>query len=174
VFPAFDAAGNMTYVQARYLDPDAVGRKYDNPSAALAPHPRLSYPIAVSDRPTLIVCEGIPDALTATQAGYPAVAMLGAQTPDDAVATRIANHATNHSLAVVVVCDPDPAGRLVADTVVPLLARHGVNAAGVTPPHGCDLNDWALIDPDWPQQLDQLPDIDGPVVGSIDAGVELT
>ena len=27
-FPAFDPAGNITYVQSRYLEPDVVGRKY--------------------------------------------------------------------------------------------------------------------------------------------------
>ena len=52
---------------------------------------------------TLLVCEGLPDALTASQAGFPAVALLGAQTPDESVAARLANYAANHGL------DPDDA-----------------------------------------------------------------
>ena len=46
--PVYGPAGNLTYVQARYLDPDTAGRKYDNPAAALAPHPRLAFPIATA------------------------------------------------------------------------------------------------------------------------------
>jgi DNA primase len=156
VFPAFDPAGNVTYVQARYLDSDTVGRKYDNPSAQLAPHPRRTHP--VNTPPThaalLVVCEGIPDALTAAQAGYRAVGLLGAQTPDDSVAARIANHATASGLDVVVMCDPDPAGRHVADVLVPLLGRHGAPATVLTPPAGVgDLNEWALTDPHWSARL---------------------
>ncbi|MCU1366247.1 MAG: zinc finger, CHC2-type, partial [Ilumatobacteraceae bacterium] len=47
-FPALNPAGRVTYVQARYLDPDATGRKYDNPAAALAPHPRLAFPVTTN------------------------------------------------------------------------------------------------------------------------------
>src|SRR4051794_30310411 len=65
VFPALDSAGNVVYAQARYLDTARTGRKYDNPAATLAPHPRLAYPAASgTDRQgVLLVCEGIPDAL---------------------------------------------------------------------------------------------------------------
>jgi DNA primase len=155
-FPAFDVVGEITYVQARYLHPDQVGRKYDNPSAALAPHPRLAYPVVSGEHRSglLAVCEGIPDALIATQAGYTAIALLGAQTPDESVAVRVADHAHRHNLDVALVCDPDPAGRRVADVLAPLLAAHGAEPLIVTPPDGLDLNAWALADPDWATQLD--------------------
>ena len=96
-FPTLDPAGNVTYVQARYLDPDATGRKYDNPAAALAPHPRLGFVAAPSliDTDHVLVCEGMPDALTAAQAGYRSVGLLGAQTPDESVAARLVNYADN-------------------------------------------------------------------------------
>ena len=42
-FPALGPTGQVTFVQARYLDVDAAGRKYDNPAAALAPNPRLTF-----------------------------------------------------------------------------------------------------------------------------------
>ena len=54
-FPAFGATGKVCFVQARYLDPDAAGRKYDNPAAALAPHPRIAFTRradGISDRPS--------------------------------------------------------------------------------------------------------------------------
>ena len=173
MFPAFDPAGNVTYVQARYLDPDGAGRKYDNPSAALAPHPRLAYPIGDGGRDRLLVCEGVPDALIATQARYRAVGLLGAHTPDESVAVRIANHARNHHLDVVVVCDPDPAGRRLADTLAPLLHRHGVDAAVVTPPDGVDLNAWALTEPAWPDRLDRLVGHDRVDIAETTVGIDV-
>lgn len=157
-FPAFDPSGNLTYVQARYLQPDVTGRKYDNPSAALAPHPRLAFPIAprLRDASTVLVCEGLPDALTAAQEGFSAIGLLGAHTPDEAVAARIASYAANSDLGVTLVCDPDDAGRRVADVLAPLLARAGVEPDVVTPPGGLDLNAWAITDPSWAEQLSPL------------------
>jgi DNA primase len=154
-FPVYGPAGNLSYVQARYLDPDTAGRKYDNPAAALAPHPRLAFPIATTAHRSdvTLVCEGMPDALTAAQAGFTAVGLLGAQTPDDSVAARLANHAANTDTRLVLVCDPDPAGRRVAETLVPLLEGCGHTAHVVTPPDGFDLNDWASHHPAWPDEI---------------------
>jgi DNA primase len=154
-FPVFDPAGNLTYVQARYLDPDTAGRKYDNPSAALAPHPRLGYavsPCRTQDAP-LLVCEGMPDALIAAQAGFRSVGLLGAHTPDEAVAARLANYAANLGTGIALVCDPDPAGRRVAETLGPLLAAHEIRPITVDLPDGLDLNAWALADADWSHDL---------------------
>jgi DNA primase len=180
-FPALDPTGHITYVQARYLDPATVGRKYDNPSGQLAPHPRLSFAAETTTRSDLlVVCEGIPDALIASQAGFAAVGLLGAHTPDDAVAIRLANHATNRGLDIALVCDPDDAGRRVADVLAPLLRREGIEPIVVTPPDGLDLNDWALADPDWAIELDTLDrpeppdrstDLDG--LAALGAGIEL-
>lgn len=155
-FPAFDPAGNITYVQTRYLESDAVGRKYDNPSATLAPHPRLAFPVTtrLRDSDQLVVCEGLPDALTAAQAGFSAVALLGAHTPDDAVAARIANHAANCELSITLVCDPDEAGRRVADVLVPKLRNRGADPIVITPPSGLDLNAWAQTDAAWPSRIE--------------------
>ena len=154
-FPVYGSGGNLTYVQARYLDPDAAGRKYDNPAALLAPHPRLAFPIPTHDRRSelTLVCEGMPDALTATQAGFDAVGLLGAQTPDDAVAARLANHAANQHSQLVLVCDPDAAGRRVADTLVPLLDDLDHRPYVITPPDGGDLNDWANRHCNWDNDL---------------------
>ncbi len=158
-FPVYGPAGNLTYVQARYLDVEASGRKYDNPAAALAPHPRLGFAVSPNlvHQGALLVCEGMPDALIAAQSGFHAVGLLGAHTPDEAVAARLANHATNLDAQVVLVCDPDPAGRRVADALAPLLEQQGQMPAVLIPPNGCDLNDWAQSDARWAEQL--LPEV---------------
>jgi len=178
-FPIFGPAGDLVYVQTRYLDVDAAGRKYDNPAAALAPHPRLGFPVAPSleHNGTLLVCEGMPDALTAAQAGFPSVGLLGAQTPDDSVAARLANHATNTGARLAIVCDPDAAGHRVAAALRPLLTQYGHDAAVIVPPDGHDLNEWAKSTPAWASVVrDQL----GPTSRSLDhlprdrAEIELT
>jgi hypothetical protein len=79
--------------------------------------------------------------------------LLGAHTPDEAVAARLANHATNLDAELVLVCDPDAAGRRVADALAPLLEQQGHAPTVVTPPNGCDLSDWAQSDDGWVEQL---------------------
>lgn len=159
-FPVYGPGGNLTYVQARYLDPETAGRKYDNPAAALAPHPRLAFPAAAGQPrgEVTLVCEGIPDALIAAQAGFQAVGLLGAQTPDESVASRLASHADNTKTSLVLVCDPDEAGRRVADALVPLLAGCDHTARVITPPDGLDLNDWARREPAWADRFEHLLD----------------
>jgi hypothetical protein len=102
-----------------------------------------------------VVCEGIPDALIAAQAGYRAVGLLGAHTPDEGVAARLANHADHHHLDVVVVSDPDVAGGHSASLLTHHLDTVGVDALVITPPGGNDLNAWALADPDWAERFDE-------------------
>ena len=118
------------------------------------PHPRLAFPIATeSPSSVLIVCEGLPDALIATQAGLNAVALLGAQAPDEAVAARIGNHATTRGLDVVLACDPDDAGQRASQVLARLLDGRGVPSTVIVPPDGLDVNAWALADPDWAKTL---------------------
>src|SRR5262249_25884246 len=60
VFPVLTPAVDPAYLQARYLDPDRAGRKYDNPAEAIAPLPRVA-PVTTpwsGPRPgVLVVCE---------------------------------------------------------------------------------------------------------------------
>ncbi len=157
-FPALNPAGEIRYVQTRALEPRPGYGKYDNPSAAMAPNPRLSvaFPPALTDSSQLVVCEGIPDSLIAAQAGFRAVGLLGTNALDDSVAARIANLADNNDLDVTVVVDVDDAGTgrslggLLADR---LGAEHGVPVRIVEPPEGHDLNTWALSDPGWHTRL---------------------
>ena len=155
VFPVLNPAGSIRYVQARYLEP-GDGPKYDNPAAALGSNPRLAWTrtAAPPHAGVLVVCEGIPDALTAAQGGYTAVGVLGSQAPDHRVAARLATHADRHQLIVVAVIDNDPAGRSWGQRLGDLLAEHDHDLTIVEPPgEGLDLNAWALNNSDWADQL---------------------
>ncbi len=154
-FPALDQHGAIRYVQTRYLQP-VDGHKYDNPAAALGTNPRLAWTAPASDpHPgVLIVCEGIPDALTAAQAGYLSAGVLGAQYPDSSVATRLATRAQHDTRTIVAITDGDPAGRAWGQRLGELLAHHDQNLTVLEPPgDGLDLNEWALRDPTWTHSL---------------------
>jgi DNA primase len=153
VFPALDEAGNVAYVQTRYLDPGS-GPKYDNPAAALAANPRLAWTRSIGPkRPgQLLVCEGIPDALTAAGAGWDAAAILGSQAPSQDVADAIARHATRRGQSLLVVGDNDSAGGAFCERLQSLLSAVGDRVEMLTPPaEGMDLNEWAIaVDVDGP------------------------
>lgn len=158
VFPALDPNGQLRYIQARYLQP-GDGPKYDNPAAALGSNPRLAWTRSVRSAETrvLIVCEGIPDALTAANAGFHAVGVLGSQAPDHVVATRIAAHSRQLDLAVIAVIDNDPAGHAWGDRLHDLLDDQSLELTVVEPPaDGLDLNTWARADPHWLNALETV------------------
>jgi hypothetical protein len=150
-FPVLAPDGHLTYVQTRYLEV-GDGPRYDNPAAALGTNPRLAWTRPPRGRPRadlLLVCEGIPDALTAAQAGYAAVGILGSQAPDRTVAARLAHHADRHHQRLVAVIDPDPAGRRWGEHLSQLLRGDGLELTVIEPPGGHDLNSWACDDPHW-------------------------
>jgi DNA primase len=163
-FPALDQAGNIRYVQARYLDPVDGADKYDNPSRHLGSNPRISWTRPVGDpRPgLLVVTEGIPDGLTAAQAGYTTAAILGSQNPDTTVAARLATRAERDGLHIVAVTDADPAGHRWGGQLGELLAEHDHTPTLIQPPVGNDLNDWAQLDAEWTREFDMLTPFSGP------------
>lgn len=151
VLPAFDPAGDLAYVQARYLYPDG-GRKYGNPVARLGTNPRLAWVQTPISRPDLlIVCEGIIDALTAATAGLHAVAVLGATYPSIAVADTISDYAEGRE--VVVAFDGDDPGRIAASRLHDLLSARSVNCRVWHLPEGADLNGLAQTDTAWVDRL---------------------
>jgi DNA primase len=154
-FPALDQSGEIQYVQARYLQPEG-GRKYDNPATALGTNPRIAWTRTTGGErhgKHLLVCEGIPDALTAAQAGLRAAAILGSQLPDERVAVAVATYATQHDAGIGLVTDADPAGRACGERLRTLLAAHGLAVTIVEPPPGLDLNTWSLTSSDWHRHL---------------------
>lgn len=155
VFPARDPDGQIQYLQARYLEP-GTGPKYDNPAAALGSNPRLAWTqTAGPGRPgLLIVCEGIPDALTAADAGFHAVAVLGSQAPDRSVANRLAGFARRHDVELVAVVDNDPAGLAWGERLRELLLDVGRPIRVIEPPEpNMDLNLWSRAGVDWSTQI---------------------
>jgi hypothetical protein len=152
-FPALDTTGQIRYVQTRALDPQPGRGKYDNPSAALAPNPRLTWtnPSGAVHAGQLVVCEGIPDALIAAQAGYRSVGLLGTNALDPAVAVRIANIANRDHLDVIVIVDVDDngIGKHLGEHLATQLAGLECPARVIEPPDGHDLTTWALDNPTW-------------------------
>jgi DNA primase len=98
----------------------------------------------------LVICEGIPDALTAAQAGYRAVAVLGSHAPDAGVALRLAMRARRDRSQLVAIVDSDDAGRAWGNRLEGLLIGHGHRLTVIEPAiPGGDLNSWAQRDPSW-------------------------
>ncbi len=146
VLPVLGEDGRALYLQTRYLRP-RTGRKYDNPAAHLVgPSPRLGearLACPAVDKDVVLVCEGLPDALTAAQHGHRAVAVLGAGLPDARVATALSERFPNERL--VVSFDADARGVAGADRLEALLSEHDagsrVGRLEVPLSHG-DLNAW--------------------------------
>jgi Toprim-like len=154
-FPALDQAGNIRYVQARYIAPIDGMDKYDNPAGHLGTNPRIAW--VARNRPArpgiLLVTEGIPDGLIAAQAGFVTAAVLGSQAPDPSVAARLATRAGRAGLHIVAITDADQAGERWAERLELLLHEHGERPTTVVPASGKDLNDWVLADPAWAEHV---------------------
>ena len=103
----------------------------------------------------LVVCEGIPDALTAATAGLAAVAVLGAAAPSPDLAARLAAGAAGRP--VVLAFDADPAGRTATDRLTGLLAGHDITPTVLLLPEGADLNRHARTNPHWADALTPVP-----------------
>lgn len=166
VVPALSPAGEVTYFQTRYLHPRPGQPKYENPASAMAANPRVAWvrsPTAPAAE-VLVVCEGLPDAYTAAAVGLPAVAVLGAATPDGRVADALARHAGDRRL--VLVFDADIPGESAAGHLRELLIERDAPVDVVTPPPALgDLNAWARADPAWCRSLAPgltLPDLPNP------------
>jgi DNA primase len=153
VYPVLDRTGVAIYYQLRYLDPSiAATRKYDQPVAELAPNPKLALiraPTAPRPGP-LVVCEGMPDALTAVHSGLPAVAVLGVAHAgaDSAPALAALLAGTHPASAYLIAFDADPPGTTAAHRLAAHLALQGATVARVAPPPDTpDINAWWQAEP---------------------------
>jgi hypothetical protein len=103
---------------------------------------------------TLVVCEGIPDALTAAGGGFQAVAVLGSQAPDQSVGNRLAGFARLQGAELVAIVDNDPAGLAWGERLDMLLAGMETALRIVEPPQlGMDLNTWSVAGPVWASSI---------------------
>lgn len=143
------ADGQVIYAQVRVPNPRPDRSRYLNPTAALAPNPRLARcrPASV-EHPEVIITEGVIDALSAAAAGYRAVAVLSAGYPDRSVAHALSR--LPHPL--VIAFDPDAAGREGANRLAGLLAAELRPSVSLVLGHG-DLNDTLIHAHDWNGQL---------------------
>ena len=159
VLPVLGPDGEAAYLQSRYLNPR--GHKYDNPAAALAgalprvAEVRLPRP---ADNPDLVVVsEGIPDAMVAAQAGFRAVAVLGAGVPDERTAAALVERFPTERL--VVAFDADAPGQAGAERLEELLAERSAGdrvSRLQVPTAAGDLNGWQqLAGPGFGEQLAQ-------------------
>lgn len=145
VLPILGPNERPTYLQARYLRPN--GRRYDNPATDLVgSSPRLAMTrlVSAADTPeVVVVCEGLPDALTAAQAGYRSAGVLGAALPDEQLSHRLLEHFPNEQL--IIAFDGDDSGQAGQQRLHTLLDEAGagerVSCLDV-PRRWGDLNGW--------------------------------
>ncbi len=149
MYPALDPRGDVTYFQARFIEPPEGRCKYDNPARRWASNPKLAWTrpaagLAPSSR-VLVVAEGIPDALAAAQAGIPSVGVLGSTYPDRRLAQQITDAADEIGIGHIAICfDADEAGKNGSGRLKELLDATGIrNVTEVFPPEGHDLSEWA-------------------------------
>lgn len=156
VFPALDPDGRLTYFQTRYLDARPNRSKYDNPASRHGDNPRHGWtqPPRAGDKAPIVVCEGFPDAYTASSAGYTAVAVLGTGNATPDLAERLAT-GIGHRPAILAF-DGDDAGRAASQHLSTLLQRRGIMVVELPLPSGTDLNSWV-------HSARQIPDL-GPTV----------
>lgn len=145
VIPVLGADDRPTYLQARYLRPN--GRRYDNPASDLVgSSPRFAEVRVPSRRRSddvVLVCEGMPDALTAAQSGYRAVGVLGAALPDEQLCHRLLSQFQCERF--VVAFDADESGRMGKERLSSLLAQAGAServSCLELPRRWGDLNGW--------------------------------
>jgi DNA primase len=142
---------HAVYAQLRVSHPRPDGPRYLNPTATLAPNPRLAdfQPTEQRHR-EVIVTEGAIDALSAAAAGYRSVAILSAAYPDQAVALQLSR--LPHQL--VIAFDHDDAGRAAAERLTELLAAHQRHPVNLALP-AADLNDALVQSSNWVQEFEQ-------------------
>lgn len=136
VLPSFDRTGQLVFAQTRYLNPEAAGRKYDNPSGRHATKPAVSWPrLLDSNGRQTIVCEGVIDALTVAGLRMRSCALLSAGD-----ARSASDELARSPGALVIALDPDSAGNEAAARLVDSLrsgGQHEVRAVRLA----SDLND---------------------------------
>jgi DNA primase len=165
VFPVLEDR-NAVYAQLRSLDEGGI--RWANPSTHVATSPHLAS-IRLARRPRradlLVVTEGMTDALTAADAGYPAVALLGVGLADEATAKTLVERWPDRQL--VVAFDAGGPGRSGSRRLVALLAEYGApgRTSALPLPGGVDdLNDWRQVaGRSFGAQLDRLVATLGPV-----------
>jgi Toprim-like len=114
VLPILDATGRAVFCTTRYFDQHSAGRRYDNAASNLAVNPKIATirPVEDTHPKTVVVTEGIIDALTAARHGYTAAAVLGAASAGRGVSDWLSS--THGNRRLLIAFDGDAAGRAAA------------------------------------------------------------
>ncbi len=134
IFPYYDFSGRPLYLQARAIE-DLVPKEL----SLKGPIP-LPYNVRILDGSSghIYLCEGVIDALTLLEQGFPAAAVPGAQNFKPQWAPLFKGK------TVHVVFDSDEPGEKGAARVLTVLGEAGVEARRLAPPPGMDINEWFL------------------------------
>lgn len=146
MFPVCDAAGRTVGFGGRYLpgsraQDKGLGKYVNSPEGALFQKRRLLYGLerlaaGLRDQPSapVLVCEGFLDVVLLHQAGFAtAVAVLGT-----ALTEEHARRLRRFDRSVVLVLDPDPAGRRAAARGARILVAEGLDVRLAELPEGVD------------------------------------
>lgn len=153
VLPVLDEDHRAVFTQTRRLG-EIDGPRYLNCASKAAPNPRIGrYRGGASSAGVLLVCEGVIDALTAADAAFEALALLGSSIADDRVADEVARTTGSILLAF----DSDDAGDAGAARLATLLLDRDRTAMRLRPDSQfADLNEWrAAAGDDWGRVLRQ-------------------
>lgn len=122
-------------IQRTFLMGDGSGKApVSSPKMSLGPMAGGAVRLAPAG-PTLVVAEGIENALTAMQeSGLPAWATLGTANMPRVVLP-------DETLEILIAADPDEAGQRAAREAAELWTAEGRRVRIATPPPGCDFND---------------------------------
>lgn len=155
VFPVTDAAGDLRYLQSRPIAKESR-IKYLNPTADAITNPCLGF-FGPADPETgiVVVAEGIPDALSAIEVGFSAVAVIGAGVAQGTQSRRMARELAEAfpTARIVLGFDGDHAGTQATDAFSAALIAAGaggrthvlaVPAYVAEQPKDRDLNAWLL------------------------------
>lgn len=132
LFPFFE--GNaVTYIQGRRLNLGTIPAKYVNLKDIPKPVFNRNVLVGLRPRSTIYICEGIPDALAASQNGWNAVGILGA------TSFRAEWVDLFTDFKVIVVSDMDEPGTRFAIKVQQLFKRRGKIVQSAVLARGKDL-----------------------------------
>lgn len=133
LFPYFDAMGKPVYLQARGIEEGVKPKELSMAGAIPIPY---NVRLLDGEPGQIYLCEGVIDALTLIEQGFPAVGVPGAANFKPAWTAMFRNK------SVHVAFDPDAPGENGAARTIEILQAGGVEARRLQPPKGLDLNDW--------------------------------
>mgnify|MGYP000347114476 CR=1 FL=1 len=146
VVPFRDPDGVALGFQARALEPGAAVRWYGPRNPEQGSWSRVGFFPGSARFDQVLVTEGPGDALTASAAGYDAIAIRGASIASEAVVRSLVDWADGRML--VLAGDGDAAGRRFNSVLVRSLAEAGCKVQALDVPDGLDLTDWRAQDPE--------------------------